>query len=239
VTACCPFCGAEYDVAAARCWECKVALVEPGSTPALPPDPGTEEVVYELDDWPVEARVQLTAVLAERGVACRWEPGMTLVVAAADDEATERVLDDIEEGELADGAWDDDEDDEDDDEDDDVLSDREALVDAVDGLTGDHDTGDDDDAGEGGDIAQAAMADLFVAADRLMHEPDDELVAAELGAAAAVVDDSPPPYGIDGEMWNRVRELAAVVVANLDAQVDDDDVARDARVLRDVLRPWI
>lgn len=233
MTACCPFCGAEYDVAAARCWDCKVALVEPSSAPTLAPDTGSDEVAYELDEWPVEARVQLTAVLAERGIACRWEPGMDLVVAVVDDEATERVLDEIEQRELADDDWDD----EDDDEDDDVLSDREALLGAA--MGGDGDGGDSGDDGDGGDIAQAAMADLFVAADRLMHEPADDLVAAELGAAAAVVDDSPPPYGIDAEMWDRVRELAAVVVGNLDAQASEDDVARDARVLRDVLRPWV
>ena len=233
MSACCPFCGAEYDVAAARCWDCKTALLEPGSGAAPPPEPGVDEVVYELDEWPVESRVQLTTVLAQRSIASRWEPGMTLVVAAADDEATEAVLDDIEQGDLADD-WDDDESD---DADANVMSDREALEGAVEALTDDGD--DDADDGEGGDIAQAAMADLFVAADRLMHVPDNDLVAAELGAAAAVVDDSPPPYGIDAEMWGRVRELAAVVVGSLDGQADDDDVARDARVLRDVLRPWI
>ena len=233
MTACCPFCGAEYDVAAARCWDCKVALVEPASAPTLTPDTGTDEVAYELDEWPVEARVQLTAVLAERGIAFRWEPGLDLVVAVADDEATEWVLDEIEQRELGGDDWDDDDDEEDDD---DVLSDREALVGAA---TGGGDDGDSGDDGDGGDIAQAAMADLFVAADRLMHEPANDLVAAELGAAAAVVDDSPPPYGIDAEMWDRVRELAAVVVGNLDSQASEDDVARDARVLRDVLRPWV
>ena len=218
MTACCPFCGAESDFTSARCRDCQMALVEP-SLPPPETDEDADEVVYELDDWPVSSRVRLTAALIERAIPCRWEPGLTLVVAASDDERAEEVLDEIED-ELED-EWDD--------------------VDADDGSAlppvphAGPDGGDDVD----GDVAQAAMADLFVAADRLMHEPTDELVAAELGAAAAVVEDSPPPYGIDPDLWDRIRALAAVVLGNLDEEAEEEDVSRDARVLRDVLRPWV
>jgi hypothetical protein len=190
-----------------------MALAEPA--PGGPgPDEDGDEVVYELDDWPVGARVQVTSTLIERGIACRWEPGLTLAVGAADEGATEQVLDDVEGSEL--DEWD-----------------EEDALPVDDELEGE-DGGEADD-----DVAQAAMGDLFVAADRLMHEPGDDLVAAELGAAAALVDDSPPPYGIDPELWERVRELAAAVLADLDEEADEDAVARDARVLRDVLRPWV
>jgi hypothetical protein len=214
VIRCCPFCGAESDLTTARCRDCKMALTEP--SPVADTETDADEVVYELDDWPVGARVQVTSTLIERGIACRWEPGLTLVVAVADEEATESVLDDVEDAGL-DEEWDEDE--------------GGLPVEAE--LEGDEGDEVDDD------IAQAAMGDLFVAADRLMHEPADDLVAAELGAAAALVDDSPPPYGIDPELWERVRELAAAVLADLDEGADEDAVARDARVLRDVLRPWV
>jgi hypothetical protein len=214
VIRCCPFCGAESDLTTARCRDCKMAL--PAPPPAADAEADVDEVVYELDDWPVGARVQVTSTLIERGIGCRWEPGLTLVVAAVDEEATEDVLDDVEDAEIAD-AW----------EEDDGGLPVEAELEVDDG-----DEVDDD-------VAQAAMGDLFVAADRLMHEPTDDLVAAELGAAAALVDDSPPPYGIDPETWERVRELAAAVLADLDEGADEDAVARDARVLRDVLRPWV
>jgi hypothetical protein len=214
VTRCCPFCGAESDLTTARCRDCKMALPEP--PPAADAEADVDEVVYELDDWPVGARVQVTSTLIERGIGCRWEPGLTLVVAAVDEEATEDVLDDVEDAEIAD-EW----------EEVDGGLPVEAELEV--------DYGDEVDD----DVAQAAMGDLFVAADRLMHEPTDDLVAAELGAAAALVDDSPPPYGIDPEMWERVRELAAAVLADLDEGADEDAVARDARVLRDVLRPWV
>ncbi len=211
---CCPFCGAESDLTTARCRDCGMALPETASA-GDDLEEQVEEVVYELDDWPVGARVQVTSTLIERGIGCRWEPGLTLVVAAADEEPTEQVLDLVEDAGL-DAEWDED----------DALP-ADAELEAEEGSEADD------------DVAHAAMGDLFVAADRLMHEPSDDLVAAELGAAAALVDDSPPPYGIDPEMWERIRELAAMVLADLDEGADEDAVARDARVLRDVLRPWV
>ncbi|HEV3400556.1 MAG TPA: hypothetical protein VG078_01950 [Acidimicrobiales bacterium] len=199
----------------ARCRDCGMALPEMAPAAGEEPEDEAEEVVYELDDWPVGARVQVTSTLIERGIGCRWEPGLTLVVAAADEEPTEEVLDDVEDAGL-DGGWDED-----------------------DALPGDVELEVDEGSEADDDVAHAAMGDLFVAADRLMHEPDDDLVAAELGAAAALVDDSPPPYGIDPELWDRVRELAAAVLADLAEGADEEAVARDARVLRDVLRPWV
>jgi hypothetical protein len=212
---CCPFCGTETDLMTARCRDCGMALPETAPAAGEEPEEEAEEVVYELDDWPVGARVQVTSTLIERGIGCRWEPGLTLVVAAADEEPTEQVLDDVEDAGL-DAEWDED-----------------------DALPGDAELEGDEGSEADDDVAHAAMGDLFVAADRLMHEPGDDLVAAELGAAAALVDDSPPPFGIDPELWDRVRELAAAVLADLDEGADEEAVARDARVLRDVLRPWV
>jgi hypothetical protein len=212
MTGCCPFCGAEYAVTEARCWECKLALPE-DLEPTLSAEDGAEEVLYELDDWPVATRVQLTSTLAERGIPARWEPGLTLAVREEDDEAAERALDELEEA-----------DDEADDEDADDASDE--------GATSEDDT-------DGGAVAQAAMADLFVAADRLMHEPEDEVVAAELGVAAEIVDESPPPFGIEEQLWTKVRELSAVVSGHLDDGAEPEVVSGDARTLREVLRPYV
>jgi hypothetical protein len=217
VTGCCPFCGAEYALSEARCWDCKLSLTESAPPPLAEDQPG-DEVLYELDDWPVEARVKLTTTLAQRGIAARWEPGLTLAVLEADDEAAETALDEIEE-ELTD-------DDEDWDE----------------GDEGDDDAG---EAGEAGDratadaVAQAAMGDLFVAADRLMHEPADDDLATDLAEAASVVDGSAPPFGVEPGLWDKVRELSAVVRGDVEVGADDEVVAQDARTLRDVLRPYI
>ncbi len=207
--ACCSFCGAEYATTDAKCWDCKMALAEMPA-PTLVADAPDDEVLYELDDWPVEARVRLTATFAERGIPSRWEPGLTIAVLEADDEAAERVLDELEE-ELAD---------------DDEEWEEEDEVDGADGAS--------DSA------AQAAMGDLFVAADRLMHEPADDDVAADLVEAGAVVETAErPPFGIDPGLWSKVQALAAVVREDLEANADDDVVAQDARTLRDTLRPLV
>ncbi len=208
MTGCCPFCGAEYALTEARCWECKVVLTE--DTPTLVAGDGVEEVLYELDDWPVVTRVALTSTLADRGIPSRWEPGLTLAVREVDDQAAESALDELEEAGTDEGD--------------------EADAEAV---------GDTDDGGDGGPVAQAAMADLFVAADRLMHEPEDEVVAAELGVAADIVGESPAPFGIEPELWAKVRELSAVVCGHLEAHAAPEVVSGDARTLREVLRPYI
>ena len=49
----------------------------------------------------------------------------------------------------------------------------------------------------GGDIqAHTAMGDLFVAADRLQHDPNDVRMVADALEAELVVADSGPPYGV-------------------------------------------
>ena len=204
MTGCCPFCGAEYALAEARCWECKVALADDVPAPTLDGDRPDEEVLYELDDWPAATRVELTRILPERAIPSRWEPGLTLAVRQLDAELAESVLDELEET---------------------------ALVDEEDELG--------DDEGDGGAVAQAAMADLFVAADRLMHEPTDGEVAADLGAAAGIVGENPPPYGIEDQLWGKLREVSAEVCGDLDAQADPDVVAEHARTLREILRPYV
>jgi hypothetical protein len=206
---CCSFCGAEYATSDAKCWDCKMALPEM-PPPTLPVDSPEDEVVYELDDWPVEARVKLTATFTELGIPARWEPGLTIAVLEADDEVAERVLDELEE----------------------ELADDEDWVDVEDELEGDD--------GSSDSAAQAAMGDLFVAADRLMHEPADEDVAGDLVEAGTVVEAAPrPPFGIDAGLWSKVRELSAVVRGDLDAGADEEVVAQDARTLRDTLRPLV
>lgn len=261
MTGCCPFCGAEYALTEARCWECKVALAEE-FLPTLVAEKAVEEVLYELDDWSVASRVELTTTLAQQGIPSRWEPGLTLAVREVDDEAAERALDELEEsiGEGDDDEGDDgDGDDEDgdgdgDNGDGDNGGDRDNRGDGH-GHGGDGDDGggdgdegggdgDDDDDGTSDDVdgeavAQAAMADLFVAADRLMHEPGNELVAAELGVASGIVGESRPPFGIEDQLWTKVQELSALICGHLDDATASEVVAGDARTLREVLRPYV
>jgi hypothetical protein len=213
--ACCPWCGAEYGVAATKCWDCKLALGEPPAA-TLPETTPDEEVGFELDEWSAADRGGLAASLGGRGIDYRWEPGLVLVVRADDEAQVDSLLDDLESG------------------DDDERGERRRGWD-------ESAAGDDDEDGdeESGERAQAAMADLFVAADRLMHGPGDDRVADDLIAATAVVSASVPPYGFEPVAWLQIRELAAGVVDVLQAEGADETVMLEARSLREALRPYV
>ena len=93
---------------------------------------------------------------------------------------------------------------------------------------------------DGGAEAQEAMGDLFVAADRLQHDPLDDRMAADLLVAAGSVGVSAPPYGIERPVWRRIQELAATLAGDLEEEaVDEDTVAADARALREYLRDLV
>ncbi len=97
-----------------------------------------------------------------------------------------------------------------------------------------------DDGEDGGEEAQAAMADVFVAADRLQHEPFDKGAAQDLADAAATVEASPPPFGIERALWTRIAQMAAAIGAQLEgADVDGEALALCARELRDLLRDYV
>lgn len=278
---CCPFCGAELSFAAERCRDCKLSQ-DPGLEPALSADDDVDEVAYEVADWPVGSRLRLTSVLAERGIPWRWESALNLVVLEDDDVRTEAVLDEIEAEELGtvatnvlnsgagatDGAWDGEPpDDDDDDEGDDEPDEADGAGGTVEEFDDDEDDEgvdedeEDEDDDDDGAVAQAAMADLFVAADRLIHDPENLEFAVDLDTAADVIDASPPPFGIDDGTWSTIRERAAAVRAALDEpepeaetdgipiegdldSVDHDAVAEAvvserAQALRDTIRPWV
>ena len=97
----------------------------------------------------------------------------------------------------------------------------------------------DDDGADGGEEAHSAMADLFVAADRLQHAAAAPDGVIEVVDAANVVTGSLPPYGIGRPVWRRIQELASTVVTDLEDAVDEETVAADARALREYLRDLV
>jgi hypothetical protein len=111
-----------------------------------------------------------------------------------------------------------------------LLDDLEPLDDAA---------NDDDDVEDGGEEAHEAMTELFVAADRLQHDPADTGAVADVLIAAGTVGVSAPPYGIERPVWKRIQELAATVATDLEESADEDTVAADARALREYLRDLV
>jgi hypothetical protein len=216
----CPRCGTplralylgEWFETNPQCQDCGVALGQ--VRPMLRPSP--DDVEYALGDWAANDRAQVTDVLAEAGIPYRWnaERALILVVPAAAEGTVDRLLDGFgEEGAVADDA---DEDETYDDE------------------TGDGEIDDDDS-----ERAQAAMAELFVAADRLHHDPRNEFLVEEVAVASEAVASWPAPYGIERGVWRRIQELAAALLSTSEESGDEDAVAAEAQALRDFLASYV
>lgn len=119
---------------------------------------------------------------------------------------------------------------------------EEEVDQLLDGLEDDEDGDDDgegDDDGDGGAEAQEAMGDLFVAADRLQHDPADDRMAGEALYAAGVVSVSAPPYGVERAVWRRIQALASTLATDLEEAADEETVAAGARALREYLRDLV
>ncbi len=105
---------------------------------------------------------------------------------------------------------------------------------------GDYAAGGEDEDLDGGEEAQAAMGDLFVAADRLQHAPWDKELALDLCTAAEAVGESLPPYGVEPKVWQHIQKLgAALADAACEEIVDDEEVAAASRSLRELLRDYV
>ncbi len=220
---------------------------------------GSEELVYELEDWSDGDRAVLRERLDVLAVPHRWE-AESLVVDAADQAWVERIMDQVDDElsvaldpdaeriayDLA--GWDD--------------HNRALLLDGLDdeaiphGVEGDelviHEIDEQrvdeiiesirhpDAAPPAGDSGSGeVMGALFVAADRLARDPRGG-GAGELTAAIQAGTSSPPPYGMDRLWWDGVLAQAGELVALVQGDVPDDDaVAGRARTLREDLRPYV
>ena len=195
----CPECGAEYLAMVQMCADCLVPLLEPGIELV-------DETEFDLGDWPADLRGRLVRELEQRSVEFEWEAD-TLVVADADADTVESIVDALEE---------------------------EAGI-------GDEDLGDDIPEPEEGydESVMETVGALFVAADRLMHDPGDARLASDVIAAASGVEGVGVPFGFPPCDWQRVVALAGSIRDALEADTDDEVVSREARALRDLLRGYV
>jgi hypothetical protein len=114
----------------------------------------------------------------------------------------------------------------------------EALVEEV---LDDAEGGDDweDMEGEEADeVAQAAMGDLFLAADGLVRSPDNGSLLEEVARLEAIVTESNPPYGVDTTVWDEIGDLASGLVA-AGEEDDEEAVEQAAASLREFLRQYV
>ena len=218
----CPRCGTQFREStlgesiegSLRCADCSVTVSQ--APLMLAPGNDEDEVQYDLLEWKMPERCAATTVLLEADIPYRWEADLVLVVPTVAEQEVDHLLDELDElDELADL--------EDTDEDD---------------VEGEGD-GEVDETADGGEEAQTAMGDLFVAADRLQHDPGDARMAADAMEAATTVAACGPPYGIERPAWRQIQGLAEKLATGLEEAADEDTVAGDARALREYLRDLV
>ena len=234
-------------------------------TPDDDPD-GGEGVVYDLDDWSTLERQAVADRLREAGIPHAWD-GTELQVAAVDEAPVDNILDIVEGDagphldadrdqvaydlsdweddrlailvhELGDAGiasgWDGDELF--------VHADDEAAVDdLLDRVAHPHELAPEPDDGPAG---AELLGDLFVAADRLQRDGDDNAGAATVLDLDERLDESQPPYGLDAAAWSHLCERVAALAALLRVDPaapdpDPDAVAASAGGLRKALRPYV
>lgn len=86
------------------------------------------------------------------------------------------------------------------------------------------------------------LSGLFVAADRLLHAPDDPEIVNDFADVAAAAEGTAPPFGISQRDWTQVLAMTAAVVEAIEAdtaEVDPEPIGRAASALRDVLAPYV
>lgn len=223
-------------------------------------DGGPEEMVYELDDWSERDRGVLRERLETLGVPHRWEE-MSLVVATNDEAWVERIMDQVEDDlsvSLDPDAeqiaydlteWD--------------VGNRESLFDVLEaefvpyGIDGDelfvHEIDEErvdvmidaivrPDAEPAPEVEVGAdvMGELFVAADRLVHDPSDHEGTLSLIDAFRRAAPEHAPYGMDKVWWDGVIAQTDQLLILLDVPAPDEEaVIEGATNLRDGLRPYV
>lgn len=90
------------------------------------------------------------------------------------------------------------------------------------------------------EVSATLMGDMFVAADRLQHDPKDHEQAALVLLASEKVSPDAPPYGLDAKDWGHLCERVEHLAATLDDDdLDEEAVVTAAKDLRTSLRPYV
>lgn len=225
----------------------------------------TGQIEFELSDWGSRERKLLDEALTGVRVRRAWEAG-TLVVAASDAEVVDDLIDDIEDRLALDlspdvepviydvGDWPL------------GLEDRfiEALIEQriaharayrevtvalddeerVDTLIEDvtnawEDEQVTDDEIDGPD-AQDVLSELFVSADRLMHDASDRAATVRFDDAAQSATTMMVPFGFAEADWRAITDLVVAVRELLsEAGTGDEEIVEAAAALRSHLRPLV
>jgi hypothetical protein len=169
------------------------------------------DVGYDLTGWTDLARGDLVAALAEAEIEHGWDADGDLVVGAADEARVDAIF--------------------------------ERLTDADSGDAANDDLPDDnfyDDVDDDGLLVQETLSDLFVGADRLLHNPLD-------GSAARLVIDGRDqaralrlPFGFERPQWRTILAASDALADSFEpGGIDDDAIRERAATLRALLRDLV
>jgi len=87
---------------------------------------------------------------------------------------------------------------------------------------------------------QDVLSELFVAADRLMHDPVDHEGVLSLVDASRLAESLPLPYGFAPAVWNDLVAQARNLRSELEKDdVDDEEIIEHATKLRSTLRNYV
>ena len=171
-----------------------------------------DQIAYDLEGWTDDQRAELGDLLVQARIPFEWDESGELVVLEADEERVEILVDSVE------------------------FPDQLPVDD--DGGDGDADT-DEGGAGDDGLTASDTLSELFVAADRLMHDPDDHEGVLALVDAARLAESLAVPYGFAPGVWKDLVGQATELRLLLEGESDDDEVIDKAKDLRGLLRQWV
>ncbi len=188
------------------------ALIDDSAREAVLADLGN--VVFDLDGWTPAMVDELRDALERDGIDNVFE-GTEVVVHGTDEEQVDALIDLVE-----------------------FPDQLPAGDEAGPGGSG---YGSGDGSGDGSDemAAPDVMSDLFVAADRLMRDPEDHHGVLSVVDAAGRAAGMAVPYGFAPALWQDVVERAAALREAIESDADDDTVIDAATSLRAMLRPLV
>jgi hypothetical protein len=171
----------------------------------------SEQVSYDVGDWDDDRRARLTETLSSAAIEHAWDEHGELVVLEQDEERVDAIVDAIEFPDQLD-----------------VDDNREIAAEETLAAT------------EGLD-PQDVLSELFVSADRLMHDPLDHEGVLSLVDASRMAESLPLPYGFAPAVWNDLVAQARALRASLEGggDVDDDKIIDQATNLRTALRNFV
>jgi hypothetical protein len=190
-----------------------------------------ETVEYEFDDVTASERAEATDLLVAAGVAYRWEPGFLLQVPAYREHDVDAIFGHLSPEDAGpDGL---------DGRPLEQQEDRPALDtnDNADGLGADRESEPEEWIAD--EEAVGALANLFDAADRLRHHPEDDDATAVLADATGVVATASVPLGLSPVLWETAAYLGRQLLGLVERGASGEDVTAGADALRAVLRDHV